>query len=137
METIVIDTSALFALLREDDLFHEAARDLFDPYSARGAQIVTTSYALVEAIALAHRRRGFDEARRLINFAEQEITVVAMNEDSHTAAVERYIDAQGQSLSLVDWTLVLLARNVGARVFTFDRNISGHGVTVMPESTNR
>ena len=132
MGRIVIDTSALFAVLREDDSFHEAALATYTFHAAGESEFITTSYALVEAVALAHRRRGFDEARRLIDFAEREINVVWMTAESHAAMLEQYVNAQGRSLSLVDWSLVLLAQDAGAYLFTFDSRMARQSVAVLP-----
>ena len=58
-ERVLVDTSALYALRSEADLFHHRARAAFEYLMDEGEELWTTSYALVEIVALLHRRLGF------------------------------------------------------------------------------
>ena len=55
---VFADTSALFALLVRDDRMHLKARKNFAWFAAQGVQLITSSYVLVETIALLQRRIG-------------------------------------------------------------------------------
>ena len=55
---IFADTSGLFALLVQNDFMHIRARENFDYFAEKNAQLVTSSFVLVETIALLQRRIG-------------------------------------------------------------------------------
>ncbi len=60
-EKVIIDTSAFYALMSANDSFHRRAADTYERLIDREQELWTTSYALVETMALVHRRLGFAE----------------------------------------------------------------------------
>lgn len=63
VRNILVDTSAIFAIVSPGDRFHTQARDIYLELLERGDQLYTTSYVLVESSALIHRRLGFEPLR--------------------------------------------------------------------------
>ena len=59
-ERVLIDTSAFYALLAATDLFHTRASAAFERLLDGEQGLWTTSYTLVETVALLHRRLGFE-----------------------------------------------------------------------------
>ena len=131
-ERYVVDTSALYAVVSADDRFHDTARGAYERLMDRNVELWITSYALSETVALVHRRLGFDVLSRLLEIIESNVSVYWIEETLHSAAMEEFKTASGRGLSLVDWTIVLAARMLSARVFTFDAGMADHGVAVAP-----
>ena len=57
------DTSGFFALLVRDDAMHERAKTIFAGLARHQAEIVTSSFVLVETISLLQRRVGLDAVK--------------------------------------------------------------------------
>jgi len=55
---IFVDTSGLFALLVRNDYMHIRAKENFAYFARQRLQLVTSSFVLVETIALLQRRIG-------------------------------------------------------------------------------
>ncbi len=131
-EAVVVDTSAFYALVSDLDRFHDEAVVSFDLLSDYDLQLWTTSYALVETIALVHRRFGFETLSRLLEIIESNVQVFWIDDSLHSTAMREFTSSAGRGLSLVDWTVVLVARIRSAHVFTFDSGIANSGVIAVP-----
>ncbi len=59
-ERVLVDTSAFYALYSASDLFHDRAKVAYERLVDREQELWTTSYTLVETVALLHKRLGFD-----------------------------------------------------------------------------
>ena len=59
-DRVLVDTSAFFALCSASDLFHSKASLAYERLIDREQELWTTSYTLVETIALLHRRLSFE-----------------------------------------------------------------------------
>ena len=72
-DRVLVDTSAFFALCSATDLCHTRASFAYERLIDREQELWTTSYTLVETVALLHRRLGFEvvsefsEWRRRVN----------------------------------------------------------------------
>ncbi len=122
---VFVDTSAMLAILDEDDLHHRQASSTLRSL-VEDAELVTHNYVHVEAIALARRRLGPDAAARLIDALLPIITTVWVDEALHTVAVAAYRAAPGPSLT--DYVSFGLMRREGIEVaFAFDRDFETAG----------
>ena len=131
-ESIMIDTSAFYALASEADEFHDSAVSIYEDLMEREQVLWTTSYALVETIALVHRRLGFDTLSQLLAVIESNVEVFWIDSSLHSTAMREFTSSEGRGLSLVDWTVVMAARIRSAHVFTFDSGIANSGIVVVP-----
>ena len=130
---MLIDTSALYALRSESDLFHRQADAVYRLLESSTQELSTTSYALVETVALLHRRLGFDVVLEFSEWLrESNIEVIWIDERMHEAAWERFMERRGSGLSFVDWTIVVASREISAAVFTFDSDFADEGLAVIP-----
>ena len=133
-ESVVIDTSAFYALISDDDRFHDSAIETYNTLTNENVELWTTSYALVETTALVHRRLGFRILAQLLDIIESSVQVFFVESGIHAMAMQEFISTNGRGLSLVDWTVVLVARIKSAHVFTFDRRMAYRVVSVVPSS---
>lgn len=129
---VLLDTSALCALAAPDDQFNAQAIPLYQGLIRRQEELYITSYILLETSATVHRRFGFTTLRKLI----EEITPVAkvywIDHALHQQAWNSLISRNGAGPGLVDWTTILVARNLGSIVFTFDKHFKAEGLSVLP-----
>ena len=131
-ESVMIDTSAFYALVSASDRFHSRAVAMFETLIDRNRELWTTSYALIETVALVHRRLGFDALAPLLDFIESNVNVLWVESALHDRALGEFRSAGGAGLSVVDGTLALAARMKMADLFTFDGGMQAVGVPVVP-----
>jgi predicted nucleic acid-binding protein len=131
-EVILIDTSAFYALVSARDEFHERAVSTFEYLIDREQKLITTSYALVETVALIQRRLGFSTLKGLLDSMKALLETYWVGVDLHTAAWNEVEKSGGIGPSLVDWTIILSAKRLGGQVFAFDSDFAAQNLTVIP-----
>ena len=131
-ERVVIDTSAFYALAADNDLFTRSAVETYGRMIDRNSELWTTSYALLETIALIHRRMGFATLSRFLETIEPNVRIHWIDSEIHSSAMREFTSSMGGGMSLVDWTVVLTAQLKSAQVFTFDSGIANSGVALVP-----
>ena len=132
-ERVLIDTSAFYAIRSATDLFHDRASAAFQGLTDADQELWTTSYTLVETIALLHRRLGFEVVSEFGEWQRRSsIQVLWIDSRIHAEAWERFMAERGQGLSFVDWTTAVASREMGAPVFTFDGGFASQGLHVVP-----
>jgi predicted nucleic acid-binding protein len=131
-DQVVFDTSALLALLDADDEFHASASGVYNRLLEDGSEFWLSAYALVETIALAHRRLGFGPVADLMASLDVRTTVVWMDELLHRSIWTDFAARRGRRFSFVDCSTLLLARSLDVAIFTFDSDFSLEGVPVVP-----
>lgn len=131
---IFVDTSALFALLDEDDSNHRSAAEWFSgPGRAARSPLVTHNYVLVETSALVQRRLGSEALKTFFDAFVPAMTVRFVDESLHRIAVAAHLAAGGKRPSLVDWVSFELMRDRGIHsAFAFDRDFSVEGFETLP-----
>ena len=132
--TVFVDTSALYALLDEDDVNHPRARRwLSDPGQDLGETLVSHNYVVVETAALVGRRLGRAAIRALFGGLLPAVGIYYVNEHLHRLAVSAYLAAYQRGPSLVDWVTFEMMREQGVeRAFAFDRDFSEEGFATLP-----
>jgi hypothetical protein len=123
---IFVDTSALLALLDEDDRFH---RDAADTLQAIGptAELLTHNYVHAEALALARRRLGSAAVKRLVSELLPRLATIWVDEALHAAALAA-LSAGAGSISLVDRVSFEVMRREGIdQAFAFDADFEAQG----------
>ncbi len=131
-DKVLIDTSALYAVVSPYDKVHLQANPLYENLVDREAEMYITSYALLETIAIVHRRLGFTTLKNLKDTVISGVRIFWIDQEKHNAAWENFASRNGAGPSLVDWTTILAARNLGASVFTFDSDFNSEGISVIP-----
>ncbi|MGH9137540.1 MAG: type II toxin-antitoxin system VapC family toxin [Acidimicrobiales bacterium] len=129
-----VDTSALYALLDADDDNHSAAAAwLSGPGASPRDILVTHSYVLVEAAALAHHRLGAPGVRDLFNAFVPAVRVMFVDATLHERATAAYLAGLSRRVSFVDRVSFQMIRDSGLdRAFAFDRDFATEGFTVVP-----
>ncbi len=129
---ILVDTSAIYAIVSLSDRFHAQAREIYSELLERGDRLYITSYVLVESSALIHRRLGSESLRAFIESIQGIWETLWIYQSTHEQLWNR-MRAQGDSrLSLVDWSVIVSAENTRSTIFTFDSDFAQKGLTVIP-----
>ncbi|MFN7961987.1 MAG: PIN domain-containing protein [Thermoanaerobaculia bacterium] len=102
MRQILVDTSALYALLVESDQAHTQAVRAFEQLARREDALVTTSYVLVELYALLGRRVGMQAVAATRESLAPLLTVLWVQEELHERALDLVVNKTQAGLSLVD-----------------------------------
>jgi predicted nucleic acid-binding protein len=128
--TIFVDTSALLAVLAENDPHHSSARRIWARILDEQAVLFTTSYVVVETSALVQNRLGIEAAATLHRDILPVLEVEWVGPELHRAAVATLLAAGRRSLSLVDCASFEAMRTRGiTTAFAFDRHFTEQGFT--------
>ncbi len=133
-DRVIVDTSALYALISSTDEFHATARGTYDELLTGDSELWTTSYVLVEFGALVHHRLGFNSLRTFVESTEGVFDTVWIDETLHAEAWKQLLQREGRGLNFLDWTSLLAARSLQATIFTFDTGFASEGAAVIPRS---
>jgi uncharacterized protein len=130
--TAFVDTSALFALVDEDDQNHRAASAILP--TLRGEQLLTHAYVVVETLALVGRRLPWAATEQVMDGLLPLIEIRPVDEVLHRAATVNYRDAGLARISFVDRTSFAFMRAESIdRAFAFDDDFAKHGFRLVLE----
>jgi len=129
---ILIDTSAIFAIISSTDDFHHQARNTYTDLLDSGEELYATSYILVEASALIHRRLGFEPLRTFIQSIQGVWNILWIDRGIHEEAWKRMAERGGSRLSFVDWSAIVAAEDARLTIFAFDEDFSQEGLVTIP-----
>ncbi len=128
MSQVFVDTSAVLALLSASDAMHARARRVFARLREREANLLTTSYVLVETHALLARRLGLGAVRSFREDLAPLLEVVWVDEPLHEEALDLLLARGRRGLSLVDAvSFVTLGRRRVEEAFAFDEHFAEEG----------
>jgi predicted nucleic acid-binding protein len=131
--TVFVDTSAFYSALDQSDIHHSKARDTWLVLAEQGANFVTTSYALLETVALVQSRLGMSAARAFQEEFYPIISITWISEAEHRPAMEAMLQSGRRKLSLVDCVSFQVMRSHGVRTaFCFDGHFREQGFSVKP-----
>src|SRR4029078_7086478 len=95
--------------------------------------LITTSYVIVEVIALAQKRLGMNAVRTLDADIRPILRIVWINADIHRAAMSAVLSAARRHLSLVDCASFEVMRRRGIRTaFALDRDFADQAFEIIP-----
>lgn len=134
MKRTFIDTSAVYALLDEDDESHPAAAEWMRGEGAEEDRLlVTHTFVAVEAAALVPRRLGTDAAKVLLDVWFPAVSVSPVDADLYRAGTIAYRAGLQRGTSLVDHVSFEYMRTHGIRqCFGFDADFRDEGFELVP-----
>lgn len=129
--TVLVDTSALYALLDRDDVHHEQAATFLADH--RDEELLTHNYVILESSAVIGRRLGAQAVRHLLERIVPALRVVWVDEELHQAAVSALLAQPSSTVSLVDHvSFEVMRRQAIAAALAFDRDFAGAGFATVP-----
>jgi uncharacterized protein len=130
--SVFVDTSALFAVIDEDDHKHDVAVRVWQDLLDGSEDLVSSNYVVTETFALLQRRLGLEYVRAFQSRAVPALRVEWVDAPLHTMAVAALLTAGGRQLSLVDCVSFELMRRLGViTVFAFDDDFADQGFTCL------
>lgn len=122
---IFFDTSAFYALTSSSDDFHNEAKKIYRRIIDE--ELYTSSYVLVETIALIQKRLGFDVLKSFLKVIEEFFTIIWVDENLHNEGLRVLMRKRKKELSLVDCVSFSILRSQKMKVFAFDEDFKKEG----------
>lgn len=130
MARVLVDTSAVYALLDRGDGWHEAAADTLQSLKVARAEPLLTNFIVAESHALALSRLGPEVARKwLLGNVWPVERVTEEDEARARGIVAQYTD---KTFSYTDATSFAVMERLGLhRAFAFDPHFQQYGFQVV------
>ncbi len=129
--TVFADTSGIFALLVRNDYMYVRAQSVFQSFANNNVNLLSSSYVLVETIALLQRRVGMDAVRDFQEKILPLIEIIWVDSYWHEKAINRLILLNQKKVSLVDClSFVLMEAKEIDTVFSFDSHFERNGFSL-------
>lgn len=128
---IFADTSGLFALLVKNDYMHVRAKLNFSYFAHHHVQLLTSSFVLVETIALLQRRVGLAAVHDFQSKIAPLLEMIWVNADWYSRAAQRLFAHNNRNISLVDsLSFEIMESCEITHAFTFDKHFPENGFTI-------
>ena len=132
---VFADTSGLFALISRNDHMHMKAKESFNVFAQQDIQLVTSSFVLVETIALLQRRIGLASVHDFNAKILPLLQIIWTDKDWYLRAMQRLLMENQRHLSLVDClSLEIMESNGITHAFSFDKHFEDFGFSISPPS---
>lgn len=129
---IFVDTSALLPILNRADADYPQAQSTWEHLASEQALLVTSSYVLVESMALIQNRLGMEAVRDFQEAFVPLFRVVWVTEELHQMGVAALLAASRRRLSLVDCVSFAVCRQHNLeQVFAFDSHFAEQGFALI------
>lgn len=133
---ILVDTSALYAVLDRDDKNHAAAEVTWAHLLQTDEPLLVTNYIVVETTAIVQHRLGMEAVRVLCGDILPALDVHWITEADHAQAQNALLATDRRRLSLVDCSSFHVMRSrLVRRTFAFDAHFSEQGFDLLPAVT--
>ena len=130
--TAFVDTSALLAILHAADANHARAARTWRRLVESDEHLVSTSYVLVEILALLQHRFGLRAVGDFQDAIAPLLATVWVDAELHAEGVAGLLTARRRGLSLVDCVSFACMRRMEiARAFHFDRHFAEQGFVTL------
>jgi predicted nucleic acid-binding protein len=131
--SVFADTSAFYALLVRTDEAHAAVRTAFGEVLTGDRPVWTTSYVIVETLALLQHRIGLAAARDFDDDVLPAIRVGWVDEALHRLGTDRLWREDRRQISLVDCVSFEFMKRHGIGVaLAVDPHFAAAGFDVLP-----
>lgn len=130
MARVLVDTSAIYALIDRNDTCHQAAKSRLKSLREARAEPILTNFIVAESHSLLLARLGASTARRwlLTNLWSVE-RVTAEDEDTAKDIIKSFVD---KTFSYTDATsFAAMERLFIKEVFAFDRHFQQYGFQLL------
>lgn len=125
MKSIIVDSDALVALSKIDDLHHGAATGIQENLSKRDITLCTSNYVFAETVTVISQRVGFRAAVSFINVMKSDksaFIIIWINEEIEKLAIEIFKTQSSKNVSFVDCTnMALMQKEKIDAIFSFDK----------------
>jgi predicted nucleic acid-binding protein len=131
--TVFVDTSAFYALLVGTEVGHLPVLESLRQLTESGRPLVTSSYVVVETVALLQHRIGLDAVRDLDQRVLPLLSIVWVTRELHERGMHRLRREDRRRLSLVDCVSFEVMRAGSVRhALSLDRDFAEAGFELLP-----
>ncbi len=136
MSDVFVDTSALYALLVEEDDNHDDARIAAESLRELDATLVTSSFVVLETVALLQARVGVGAVRIFYLDILPLLRIIWVDKDLLHRAINALLAASRRQVSLTDWASIALMQDHRIdQAFAFDEDFTRMGVDLIPSGS--
>jgi predicted nucleic acid-binding protein len=129
---VFLDTVGLLATWDKSDQWHQAAAASLLNLRAVRAELLTTSYVLLECGNAAARRSYRAAVTRLKQRLEAEACLITPTDEDWSAAWQAYARGEADAAGIVDQVSFVVMRRLGlTRAFTNDNHFRAAGFETM------
>lgn len=130
--SVFVDTSAFLAMIDAEDKQHLPAAKTWKRLIESEEPLISSSYVLIETIALIQRRLGIEALRQFHEKVFPLIQVIWIAEIEHQSGMLTVLESDRRQLSLVDCTSfkIMQTRNIQS-VFCFDPHFTEQGFEIL------
>ena len=129
---VFADTSALYALMVRDDRMHVRAKKCFSHFAEHAVQLISSSFVLVETIALLQRRIGLDAVQDFHVRIVPLLDVLWVNAEWYARAFQRLSSQGKRDLSLVDClSFEIMEARAVSLAYAYDQHFEENGFTLV------
>lgn len=119
---IILDTSFIIALFKENDPAHNRAVGEMKKYEAEGKKFVINEHVLSKSIDILAQEAGLDKAKLFTEFVLENYHIQDSDiEDVHT--ILEIHKNQKQKLTYSDASLIFLSNYLGCPIATYNENL--------------
>jgi predicted nucleic acid-binding protein len=123
-QTVLVDSDAFVALVKEDDANHARALDTIHRLKQEKAQLFTSNYVFSEAVTVISQRVTHEDALKFIQLLRSPLSpfvIKRVTEEVEELAIEIFERQTSKNTSFVDCTNMALMDYFRVdRVFSFD-----------------
>jgi uncharacterized protein len=128
---VFADTSGLFALLVKNDLMHVRAKLNFTYFAEQRARLLTSSFILVETVALLQRCVGLTAVHDFQSKIIPLLEVTWVDNGWYTRAIQRLFALNDRNISLVDClSFEIMESQEMTWAFSFDKHFEENGFSI-------
>ncbi len=130
--SVFADTSAIYAAIVRTEAGHQESARVFRRLIESGRSIRTTSYVVLETVALLQHRIGLEPVRDFDERLLPLLTVCWVSEELHRKGMKRLVKENKRLLSLTDCVSFEFMESEGLRdAVTLDRHFSDAGFRLL------
>lgn len=131
--SVFVDTSGLYKLLVRTEERHTEVVRVFRRVLEEGRTLWTTSYVIVETVALLQHRLGLAPVRDLVEHLVPVLSIEWVTEALHRRGIEHLLRESRRRLSLVDCVSLEFMRSQGLHdVLALDPQFTEAGYHLLP-----
>lgn len=129
---VLVDTSAVLAMLHRQDRNHPAADAIWRRLLEQNATVWSTNYIVVESVSLLQARYGLHVVQTFQASMLPILRIIWMEADMHEISMRSLLLNNRRNLSFVDCSSMAVARSRGIQhIFAFDHHFDEGGFTCL------
>lgn len=128
---VFADTSGLFALLVRNDYMYVRAKENFTYFAQNQVRLITSSFVLVETIALLQRRVGIESVHDFAKSILPVLDIIWADSSWYDMALRRLLMLNRRDISLVDClSFEIMDYHHIHYAFSFDKHFQDQGFSL-------